>query len=139
MLHLAVLPETAGSRPTLILSSKDPATTRLVEHFRESHAEIALQLIPLNSLDGLITLRQGLCHMATSHLIEPDAGGYNRSFVRHIFVGQAMAIVKLYKREEGIIVREANRKHITGLEDLARPDVAFINREPGAGTRPPGR
>lgn len=135
VLHLAVLPEAAGGGPTLIIASKDPATRRLVDHFHQDHPEISLQLIPLNSLDGLMTLRQGICHMATSHLIEPDAEGYNRSFVRHIFIGQEMAIVRLYHREEGVIVREGNPKRIRGLEDLARPGVAFVNREPGSGVR----
>ncbi len=135
VLHVAVLPEAARRRPALVIGSKDPATKRLVDHFQEHHREITLQHIPLNSLDGLMTLRQGICQMATSHLIEPDAEGYNRSFVRHIFVGQAMAIVKLYKREEGIVIREGNPKRIRGLEDLVRRGVRFINREPGAGIR----
>jgi putative molybdopterin biosynthesis protein len=34
-----------------------------------------------------------------------------------------------------LIVRAGNPKRLGGLEDLVRPDVRYINRQPGAGTR----
>jgi putative molybdopterin biosynthesis protein len=39
------------------------------------------------------------------------------------------------QREQGLIVPRGNPKGIHGLNDLARPDVVFINRQRGAGTR----
>jgi len=39
------------------------------------------------------------------------------------------------QREQGLIVPKGNPKGIRTLADLTRPDVAFINRQRGAGTR----
>jgi putative molybdopterin biosynthesis protein len=41
----------------------------------------------------------------------------------------------LAEREQGLTVMPDNPKKILGFEDLARPDVRFVNRQRGAGTR----
>ena len=38
-------------------------------------------------------------------------------------------------REQGLLIRKGNPKGIKGIEDLVRPDVTFVNRQAGAGTR----
>ncbi|MDQ1279970.1 MAG: molybdopterin molybdotransferase, partial [Thermoproteota archaeon] len=38
-------------------------------------------------------------------------------------------------REQCLLVAKGNPKNIRGLEDLTRDDLAFINRNPGSGTR----
>ena len=43
--------------------------------------------------------------------------------------------MNLVYREQGLMVLKGNPKHITSLNDLARQDVVFINRQPGSGTR----
>jgi putative molybdopterin biosynthesis protein len=49
--------------------------------------------------------------------------------------GVAVTVVALVGREQGLIVHPANPKRIEALEDLVRPDVLFMNRQRGAGTR----
>ena len=44
-------------------------------------------------------------------------------------------LIFLVRRQQGIFVRPRNPKRIASLEDLARPDVRFINRQRGSGTR----
>jgi putative molybdopterin biosynthesis protein len=44
-------------------------------------------------------------------------------------------VVNLVRREQGLIVAPGNPKHVRGVEDLVRPDVRYVNRQPGAGTR----
>ena len=46
-----------------------------------------------------------------------------------------MKVVTLVGREQGLIVPQGNPKGIHCLEDLAREDVRYINRQRGAGTR----
>ena len=47
-----------------------------------------------------------------------------------------MVILHLVYREQGnLIVAKGNPKGLRGLPDLTRPDVSFINRQRGAGTR----
>jgi putative molybdopterin biosynthesis protein len=43
--------------------------------------------------------------------------------------------VNLVYRDNGLIVPRGNPKAIRGIEDLTRPDVTFINRQAGSGTR----
>ena len=46
-----------------------------------------------------------------------------------------LALMTLVHREQGLIVAPGNPKNITGLADLARDDVRYVNRQRGAGTR----
>jgi putative molybdopterin biosynthesis protein len=44
-------------------------------------------------------------------------------------------VVALVGREQGLIVKRGNPKGMKGLEDLTKPEVRFVNRQRGAGTR----
>lgn len=135
LISLAVLPEAPAGRPPVVIASKDVATQALAEHFQSRKQGLVIQILPLNSLDGLNMLRLGVCQMATCHLKEPGSAEYNRAYIQHLFPGQLMALIRLFVREGGLMVPAGNPKGIRGLADLARRDVRLINREPGAGIR----
>jgi putative molybdopterin biosynthesis protein len=44
-------------------------------------------------------------------------------------------LIHIAKRLQGLLVRKENPKGIKGISDLSRPDVKFINRQSGSGTR----
>lgn len=44
-------------------------------------------------------------------------------------------LVRVASRQQGLIVARGNPLGITGLADLARPEVRFVNRQAGSGTR----
>ena len=44
-------------------------------------------------------------------------------------------LVYLTGRKQGLFLAKGNPKGVHGLDDLARPDVRFVNRQPGSGTR----
>ena len=46
-----------------------------------------------------------------------------------------MVLVHLAQREQGILVARGNPKAIRSLQDLARNEIRFVNRQPGSGTR----
>ena len=46
-----------------------------------------------------------------------------------------MAIIKIYRRQEGLLLEPGNPLGIRPLEILVRPDILFVNREPGPGVR----
>ncbi len=87
------------------------------------------------SLGGLIALRRGEAHLAGSHLLDPETGEYNVSYVKQYLPGVPVVLVTLVRREQGLIVAKGNPKRIESLADLARPDVRYVNRQRGAGTR----
>jgi molybdate-binding protein/DNA-binding HxlR family transcriptional regulator len=133
--HQAVLPEIPAGKIGITIGSMDSGVRRLAEFFTKNQAQFTLLPVPLSSLDGLVALRQGLCQMSTCHLIDPKSNEYNRSFVRHLFPGQSMALVEVFRREEGLIVKPGNPLGIKSLEDLRRADIQFVNRESGSGVR----
>ena len=52
-----------------------------------------------------------------------------------MFSKGAVAVISFAVWEEGIVTAAGNPKRIRGIEDLARRDVAMVNREKGAGSR----
>ena len=69
------------------------------------------------------------------HLIIHPVGEYNFSYIERYLKGIPLRIVQLAMRQQGLLVHPGNPKNIRGIEDLLRPDVSFINRQAGAGTR----
>lgn len=89
----------------------------------------------VGSQGGLVALRRGEAHLAGSHLLDPETGEYNLRYIHQYLPGTAVTVVALVGREQGLIVRRGNPKGIRSLEDLTRPEITFINRQRGAGTR----
>ena len=49
--------------------------------------------------------------------------------------GRDIAVVRLAVREQGLIVAPGNPLGLSGIEDLARGALRYVNRQPGSGTR----
>jgi putative molybdopterin biosynthesis protein len=125
-----ILPKT--KKPAVIFSgSHDIALEGIAGHL-EKH--VTLLNLPVGSLDGLVNLRQGLCQISGSHLLA-ESGEYNTPFVRHLFPDRDVEIVTLAYRTQGLMLSEGNPKGIKGIENVARPQVRFVNRNAGSGTR----
>src|SRR5512147_2534305 len=70
------------SKPAIIFSgSHDLALEGLAEQLQK---HVTILSLPVGSLDGLVNLRQGLCQISGSHLLD-ETGEYNRPFIRHLF------------------------------------------------------
>jgi putative molybdopterin biosynthesis protein len=89
----------------------------------------------VGSLGGLVALSRDEAHLAGSHLLDPDSGEYNLSYVEQYLPGRKVKIVNLVGRQQGLLVQKDNPKRIESLEDLTRSDVKYVNRQRGAGTR----
>jgi putative molybdopterin biosynthesis protein len=89
----------------------------------------------VGSQGGLIALRRGEAHLAGSHLLNPETGEYNISYIRQYMPDIPVKLVALVGREQGLLIKRGNPKGIKSLEDLPRTDVRFVNRQRGAGTR----
>ncbi|HSF80101.1 MAG TPA: molybdopterin biosynthesis protein, partial [Anaerolineales bacterium] len=89
----------------------------------------------VGSLGGLVALGRGEAHLAGSHLLDPESGQYNLSYIRQYLPDVPVMVVALVGRTQGLLVAKGNPKEIRTLPDLTRPEVAFINRQRGAGTR----
>ena len=90
---------------------------------------------PVGSLGGILAIRNGTCHMAGLHLLDPETGEYNFPYLRQYLKGIDVRVIHLVYREQGLMVRQGNPNGIQGLNDLTRREITFINRQKGSGTR----
>ena len=117
----------AGSHDLLIeslaqmLPEQPPATQLAIEYS--------------GSLGGLMALAQGKADIAGTHLWDAATDSYNRPFVRRLLPGRKLALLTLAQRSLGLILPAGNPQNVQALADLARPEVQWVNRQPGSGTR----
>lgn len=119
----------------LMAGSHDNALDLLAGEIRRRHPENSLSTSAVGSMAGLMALRAGEVHVAGSHLLDPETGEYNWSYIRRYLKGKEMVVVNFVQREQGIFLPPGNPKGIKAIEDLARGDVTIVNRQSGAGTR----
>ncbi len=131
LIQQMILPEETRLPVIVFSGSHDLAIELLVE---QTAPYLNLLTMPVGSLDGLMALRQGICHLSGAHLLDTN-GEYNLPFIRHFFPDKSMRIVTLAHREQGLITAPNNPKSIRTIADLARDEVTIINRNPGSGTR----
>ncbi len=82
-----------------------------------------------------MAIKKGACHLAGSHLLDAEDGSYNVSYIKKYLSDTPVKLVHLVYRDQGFMVLPGNPKNIKGIEDLAREDIRFINRQGGSGTR----
>ena len=130
LLQEMILPK--SKQPTVIFSGSHDLALEGVANFLSKH--VNLLSLPVGSLDGLVNLRQGLCQISGSHLLD-KSGEYNTPFIRHLFPDREVEVITLAYRTQGLIVAAGNKKGIKSISDIARSEVRFVNRNPGSGTR----
>lgn len=122
-------------RSIVVIGSHDLTLDLIAQFLAERHAGLRLISANVGSLGGLVALRRGEAHLAGSHLLDPETGEYNTSYMQRYLPGQPVAMVMLVEREQGWIVPPGNPKGFRTWADSARPDVRIVNRQRGAGTR----
>ncbi|MGH7964986.1 MAG: substrate-binding domain-containing protein, partial [Candidatus Binatia bacterium] len=119
----------------LFTGSNDLTIGVLDDQLRAQHPGCKISASNVGSLGGLVALKRGEAHMIGAHLLDPATGQYNLPDLKKQQLLSKVVVMNLVIREQGLIVPVGNPKKITGLKDLARKDVTFLNRQPGAGTR----
>ncbi len=95
----------------------------------------SLASVNVGSLGGITALRNGECHLAGSHLLDPGTGDYNIWAVKKYLKDMPVSIITLAHRTQGLIVQKGNPLGVSKIEDLKREGVIFANRQRGSGTR----
>jgi putative molybdopterin biosynthesis protein len=127
-------------RTIVAIGSHDLVLDVAASALRAADPLITLASSNVGSLGGLVALRDGLCHLAGSHLLDPATGEYTLPYLDRIFdagtgAGADLAVVRLVHRAQGLLVARGNPLGLTGIADLTRPDLRYVNRQRGAGTR----
>jgi putative molybdopterin biosynthesis protein len=119
----------------VVIGSHDMVLDLAASMLRRADPRVTLSSTNVGSLAGLAALRDGLCHVAGSHLLDPDTGEYTISYIDQVLPGRDVAVVRLVAREQGLIVAPGNPLGLAGIADLVRPDLRYVNRQRGSGTR----
>ncbi len=117
----------------LFQGSNDPALERVGSYLRSRGADMVLRSV--GSVAGLAALARQEGHVAACHLIDPQTGRYNDSYIERFQGDATWRRVLLFFRQQGLIVAKGNPKEIRSVDDFARSGVILVNRQPGAGTR----
>lgn len=109
------------------------AVARLVELLQAS--QVAVELRYRNSAEAVAAMARGDCDLAGFHV--PIGAFEAPALQRYLrwLRPDAHRLLHLAVRTQGLFVSRGNPRRITGLSDLARPDLRFVNRPEGSGTR----
>ncbi|HEX2301646.1 MAG TPA: molybdopterin biosynthesis protein [Pseudonocardiaceae bacterium] len=126
-------------RTIVAIGSHDLVLDLAAAALRATDPGVTLASSNVGSLGGLVALRDGLCHVAGSHLLDPETGEYTLPYLPRVLGASPaeadIAVVRLVHREQGLIVAPGNPLGLRDLDDLARPGLRYVNRQRGAGTR----
>jgi putative molybdopterin biosynthesis protein len=127
-------------RTAVAIGSHDLTLDLLAQFLAEAGPQtpdgaVRLSSANVGSQGGLVALRRGEAHLAGSHLLDPDTGEYNLSYIQRYMPDTPVVLVQLVGREQGLIVPPGNPRQLRTLADLAQPALTFVNRQRGAGTR----
>jgi putative molybdopterin biosynthesis protein len=119
----------------LAIGSHDISLDLLASRIRQVDPSLSLASANVGSMGGIMAVKQGQAHVAGTHLLDPETGDFNVPYILEHFSPAEVLLVHLGWREQGLMVLPGNPKGISGIEDLARPGVRFVNRQKGSGTR----
>ncbi|MDR7521826.1 MAG: substrate-binding domain-containing protein [Armatimonadota bacterium] len=130
---VALLPgaATLERMQTLFLAGCDPALY-IAAALAEASGKVRAHWIPVSSARALRALRDGLVHVAGTHLHPPeDPEGIET--IRRIVGRLPAVLVSLARWVEGVVLRPGAR--VRRPEDLLQRGVRVVNREQGSGSR----
>lgn len=119
----------------VVIGSHDLVIDLLGDQIHTKWPDAGLSSAHVGSLGGVMAVVKGEAHVAPIHLLDETTGQYNASYVMNLFPTFKGALIRGVKRTQGLMVPKGNPKGLRGIEDLARDDIRFVNRQKGSGTR----
>jgi molybdate-binding protein len=126
-----------GGQPLVLAGSDDP----LLDLLLAAASDEVERLGARGSGAGLAALWRGSVDAATLHLFDRD-GEYNAPYAARVLSGRAPRLVRLWRREQGLVVPPGNPAGLGTAADLARvgggglsAGVVIALRRAGTGTR----
>jgi molybdate transport repressor ModE-like protein len=89
----------------------------------------------VGNINSPASLAHGGCDLAGVHLPRGALREPSVALWRETLSAAEHRVIRFVTREMGLIVARGNPRGITGLRDLARGGVRYVNRDPESGTR----
>lgn len=119
----------------VIIGSHDPLIDSISNIMRLHYPASFISSAHVGSMGGIMAIRRNEAHLAGIHLLDEKDGSYNLSYLRKNFPNGGVALIKGVKRIQGLMVARGNPLGISGIADLSREGLRYVNRQRGAGTR----
>ncbi len=123
------------SNTIVCIGSHDNIIDVLANSLKKKYPEYSLSSAHVGSIGGIIALKRGEAHIAGTHLLDEATGEYNVHDIKRLIPDEKIILINLVYRLQGLFVLKGNPKKIKGFKDLLREEIAFVNRQPGSGTR----
>ena len=134
-LNVAIRKARERAAPVLRIHASHGYAIEKVPPLMREHGNGEADLKYMGSVEALASLRRGDCDIAGFHVPLGDLGPVLWAPYAPLFKPRQQKIIRLVIRTQGLIVRKGNPLGIRTLRDLVRPDVRFVNRQAGSGTR----
>lgn len=128
-------PEEEIKNAIVFNGSHDLTIDILSTHLRRKYKNTKIVSSHVGSMAGIMAIKKGEAHLAGVHLLDPETGEYNRTYVQRFLGGQDVVLLPFLKRKQGWLLPKGNPLGISGVKDIAEKNVQFVNRQKGAGTR----
>ncbi|MGB9866411.1 MAG: molybdopterin biosynthesis protein [Bacillota bacterium] len=128
-------PEYEVENTLMLIGSHDVALDLLGGIISRYSSGARISSVNVGSLGGLMAIKRGEAHAAGVHLLDEATGEYNVPYILRYLPECKVSLVTVAQRAQGFIVAKGNPLGITSVKDLRRPEVRFVNRQKGAGTR----
>jgi excisionase family DNA binding protein len=125
-----IRPLTANQRLIVLAGSNDILLDQTITLYNRSFPGHLAVFGNLGSTGGVQALRNNLCHIASSHLIQDDEADYNFQFAASE-CEQMPVLVNFARRQQGLLVRRDNPLSIFSVADLGKPGLRLVNRSLG--------
>lgn len=132
--ELRLLLSRGSQMPLRIIASHGLAVVMLRDLLHKENA-IRLDLQFRGSVDSLRMLAGSKCDLAGFHLPEGALGRRVAPQYRRWLNPEVHVLIRVVRRCQGLMTQPDNPKGIGTLTDLTKPDVRFVNRQAGSGTR----
>lgn len=133
--HVRLLAPRHDVERTALLLGCDPGLAILRSHVERRNHDVRLRCLASASRRALGELRAGHAHVAGTHLHDPASGQHNLPHAKRALARTGGLLVRFASWEQGLVVAAGNPRKIRGIDDLARPRLRFVNRDPGSGIR----
>lgn len=133
--NVMIVPERRKKDSEMIICGQDMVLDMLADRLSRHPRGCAAFRSYKGSYNALYAMYQGAVNVATAHLWHGASDSYNLPYISSMLPGTDVVVVHILKRKQGFYVKKGNPKHILTFQDLKRPDVAIVNREPGSGSR----
>ncbi len=119
----------------VVIGSHDPLMDEISDIMRCRWEDGSMSSTHVGSMGGIMAVRRGETHAAGTHLLDEKTGLYNTAFIKKYFPNGGVRLVECVKRSQGLILASGNPKNISGFRDLLKPNMRYVNRQKGSGTR----